>query len=54
MLAMMFAGRRPRGEQRRRAPISGRLGLALASLHKPQQLSRGEQQRVAIARAAGE
>jgi len=52
MLAMMFAGAVPRGEQRRRAAdLLAGLGLASRLSHKPQQLSRGEQQRVAIARA---
>ena len=52
LLAMMFAPKLPKRDQRQRAVgLLSKLGLKERLSHRPHQLSRGEQQRVAIARA---
>jgi lipoprotein-releasing system ATP-binding protein len=51
MMPLLIAGR-PDGEARARAEdLLERVGLEARALHRPQQLSGGEQQRVAVARA---
>ena len=50
-MPMLIAGR-PRGERQERArDLLERVGLGARSVHKPDELSGGEQQRVSIARA---
>ncbi len=49
--ALYFNGTSPRERRERSAAILGRLGLADRLLHRPADLSGGEQQRVAVARA---
>jgi putative ABC transport system ATP-binding protein len=50
-LAMMFAGIRRAERERRASDLLDRVGLGGRRLHRPRELSGGEQQRVSMARA---